>query len=524
MTRTSTLLGILSTILSSTLFSSPSYANFDWTYPTKECTTTSALGQAQACCDQTCSDGTNVGFPGACLNFQDYCKDPKTVPTCKSNQVFSGRADKLVDTGGKCFPTCNWANWQYAFNCCDCPAGYVSAFTNCKSLEGVNLATMMPCVGCLDKTKTLTFDKSTGQYSCVASGSSSGSDAELCAKLLKYKQWARAVGNLNAWAGVLCPANLKKAFIAFKPGGALYAWISALNHPTRGLTGTEFTATTAVLNAFNTLTIAYGFAAAGIVAADIAPYYASVCAFSGGLGIVSAGTSIVLGAIRRHNDCPTDMKRSISDFANFMELEISPSYSLTRRDGDYNPCSDFLSYFPTNFTLAADLDSECNSIEGVDASGIEDSDIATGIMNTQTFCRDYQNSGNSTRIIEFQTFLSALQGAVPYCTINATELASLSSSYTTPSTIPLPTTFPNTSIAIMSPSSIVTDTGLSSGGTPISNGGGVSTGSQNSQSSSQGSSTAAATTVPSGANTHLSLPLYFYAWVISVLAFTICWF
>ncbi|KAF3913772.1 hypothetical protein AA313_de0210401 [Arthrobotrys entomopaga] len=512
MTRTSTLLGILPAILSSTLFSSACYANFDWTYPTKECTTTSVLGQAQACCDNTCSDGTNVGFPGACENFQDYCKDPKTVPTCKPNQVFSAMPDKKKDTGGKCFPTCNWANWQYTYNCCDCPEGYVSAFTDCPSLDGVNLATMMPCVGCLDKTKTLTFDKSTGQYSCVTSGSSSNS--ELCANLQKYKQWSRAVGNLNGWVAVVCPASLNKALVAFKPGGALYAWLSAWEHPTGGLTGTKFTATTAVINAFNTLKIALGFAAAGVTAADIGAVYAATCLVSGGIGVASAGTSLILGQIRKKYHCPTDTKRSVSGLASFMELETSPSYYLARRDdGDYNPCSEFLSYFPSNFTLAADLDTECNSVEGIDASTIEDIDIAKGVMNTQTFCKDYQNSGNSTKMIDFQNFLSALQGAVPYCSLNATELASISSSYTAPSSIPLPT-FTNTSMTIMSFSSVITDTAA----TPISNGGNPPASNSNtSPSSSQGGS---ATTTPSGAGSHMASHLtssFIYLGLIFIL-------
>lgn len=128
------------------------------------CTQSSAdYGTAIFCCTGSCYDGTSIGNPGLCLNRDTGCLDPDQAPSCPQTQVMiGGPASTWIGAGiGNCwFGECNWQLSQWQWNCCDCPAGFVSTSNGACGTD----SNPFVCVGCSDSSEVLTYNGT--DYSC----------------------------------------------------------------------------------------------------------------------------------------------------------------------------------------------------------------------------------------------------------------------------------------------------------------------------------------------------------------------
>jgi hypothetical protein len=114
-------------------FSQNCHAFLGLEYATTNCVTYTAIGAAQWCCNGDCADGTIVdSLTGLCMNWLSPIYDPPTLPSCTSTQVWGLGPREVLTVGGICATgsECQWESEQYSYNCCECPAGYVSDTTN----------------------------------------------------------------------------------------------------------------------------------------------------------------------------------------------------------------------------------------------------------------------------------------------------------------------------------------------------------------------------------------------------------
>ncbi|EPS43091.1 hypothetical protein H072_2853 [Dactylellina haptotyla CBS 200.50] len=381
-------------------------ASVDYITPgTDHCTDFNTVGQTVSCgCTDACAAGGTIDdVNGLCSHYLDTCRDPPTAPKCNTNQIYSYYTSTWLDAGGTCAPGCKWHKAQYTYRCCNCPDGYISQRSNCL-VDQLDFS----CVGCTGAREVLLYDKTLGAYICT--------DVELdqtCDIKHALETLVAGLGNLNTWAGALCPATGWKA--AAKLLAPLIPTFGAISNPTMGATGTEFTAASALISAFNSVALGAGLTVVGLTAAEatlaIGVVYSRVCAISGIAGLVLGGAKGALSAAQR--GCPKqNSKRLISPLPAQLGYE---SLSYARRATPNNPCEEALSYLPTDYTNAVAADSGCDAIVAYDSSKIQDMTVAAGVADLQKFCNSYQASGNSTLMIDFQLFLSAVKDAIPYC-------------------------------------------------------------------------------------------------------------
>lgn len=162
------------------------------TVATDNCTQSKALGGSVSCCTGTCSDGTIIGEPGLCMDWNTPCTD-EVGATCPSGQVMKyGPSSSFVDSGdGDCYGDgfCQWQQTLWRWSCCDCPPGYTSVSDG----ECGTDAGSFVCLACSDPAETLT-DDGTGWVCTVTKGiscdivriptfHSDGRLADLCQRL-----------------------------------------------------------------------------------------------------------------------------------------------------------------------------------------------------------------------------------------------------------------------------------------------------------------------------------------------------
>lgn len=127
------------------------------TVATDNCTQSQATGDSVSCCTGTCSDGTSIGEPGLCLDWNTPCMDDVGA-TCPSHQVMKyGPSSSFINAGvGDCYGDgfCQWERTLWTWSCCDCPPGYTSVSSGeC----GTDIASFV-CLACSDPAETLMDD------------------------------------------------------------------------------------------------------------------------------------------------------------------------------------------------------------------------------------------------------------------------------------------------------------------------------------------------------------------------------
>ncbi|KAK4449752.1 hypothetical protein QBC34DRAFT_437828 [Podospora aff. communis PSN243] len=115
--------------------------------PTDQCYSHATQGTETCCCNGDCGSGP---VPQGEWMWGMGCKEYETPSVCSNSQVYRTDNASVVDVGGRCYSICNWERWQYSYQCCDCPPGFISTAgvsPNCGSIGET-------CVGCSEPWET----------------------------------------------------------------------------------------------------------------------------------------------------------------------------------------------------------------------------------------------------------------------------------------------------------------------------------------------------------------------------------
>ena len=469
----------------------PSAKSSTPTPPTPASLRAPLLGNSVFCCSGMCLDGTHIGDPGQCENWLDLCGDVDTPPSCLYNQVLSYGDPPTVDSGdgccGACCCECQYQRNNWSWDCCDCPLGFVAVDV------GRCDATANPaCVGCQEPDQVLHYDADTG-YSCTISSSSSSSstptststmsdtsatsntaitsattsdattqtqttsDAStnsgttsasatqttsqsntasattsaptgkhtptLCEDLQSAADQMNKISSYSTWLGALCgTTNTLSAAINYIEDG--YAIAKAhYDRGKGGVFGNSFGAASSVLATITAFTIGgliiVNAPEEAAVASILELAYEGACAIDTVVGIATTLEGREISQDLAKNNCPPAISKRFLTSSNVLDGNIP-------RSQDYNPCAELLAFYPTDYSVPGKLKSVCDQV-------IADPTSLTLIPQVTKTCQDYENSGNSTILINFANMLQALQTFEPYCTENSV-LFSTTSSQTTSST------------------------------------------------------------------------------------------
>lgn len=424
------------------------YGQVTYADPLESCTTEGpVLGNAVFCCSGACLDGTRIGEPGQCDGWLNLCIDIDSPPACAYNQVLSYRDPPTVDSGdgccGACCCECQWQRNDWSWSCCDCPEGFIAVDV------GTCGGTANPgCVGCQGHDQTLTGDPTTG-FQCVASGTSSSESAlptsdysdtsetpdtatpdtsenpatsgpppsassDTCQDLQTASDRLGVIGTVSTWLGAVCAANFDPLSVTTSLLENAYAFAKAYKAPQTGFFGNSAGLASTLVSTISSVAIDAAAVALApeevTVASGLALSYAVACDANGFVGTGAFYSEVALDQEINARCTSKITKRFWSSIGLHTER---------RRDVD-NPCAEFLSYFPSNYSAPAMLNSTCDEI-------ISDPSSLDTIPGVEKACQDYQNSGNGTILTNFATMLQALQDFVPYCTQNSTLVSSGSS-------------------------------------------------------------------------------------------------
>jgi hypothetical protein len=169
-----TTLTTTTTATSTTSTTSSDTATATYVPATDDCSTGEGLGTSVFCCSGSCADGSSIGVPGLCENWDNLCLDlAGGPPSCSSDQVLKPGSATWIDSGdGNCWGgnECQWQRNDWAWTCCDCPPGFISTTGgDCDPGGGVEAEgpPLYPCVGCTSG-EVLAGD-ATGGYYCIIS-------------------------------------------------------------------------------------------------------------------------------------------------------------------------------------------------------------------------------------------------------------------------------------------------------------------------------------------------------------------
>jgi hypothetical protein len=261
-------------------FSRSCHAILNSELATDNCVTYTAMGAAQVCCNGDCADGTTVDSPtGICVNWLNPFSDPPTVPSCTSTRLFTYTDRFTVTVGGTCGTDdagpCQWQGQQYSYSCCECPTGYVSDITDYEDVLSTDPLHYNACFGCTDAGETLSYDPIAGEYSCqVLTPTPTPTPSltplqELCSAVPGLEDSLTKFGNFDSWLGAMCPTTSLLSAV-WSVLVDIYELFTAYDTPTGGVSGTEFTAASAVVKTISSFILTAEFASDGVTLAGIA--------------------------------------------------------------------------------------------------------------------------------------------------------------------------------------------------------------------------------------------------------------
>jgi hypothetical protein len=207
----------------------------------------------------------------------------------------------------------------------------------------------------------------------------------LCDLGRDVKKVIDAASRVSTFVGTVCPTLTLKD-LAVNILQAAYSVMEALQNPSDS--GAQFDAAATVLSTVKTFAlgaaITFGAAELGIDSAIVFAgfeVWQTACTWNGILGLALTDLS-GFGAILL-KQCPsTSSKRSISEEA--WDGVIPTSYdTLSRRDDTYNPCAEFVSIFPANYSIMEEFNDACNQLQYDDPSGVNDTTIADAMTSMQ---------------------------------------------------------------------------------------------------------------------------------------------
>ncbi|KAK0627346.1 hypothetical protein B0T14DRAFT_563159 [Immersiella caudata] len=121
--------------------------------PTGQCYFHSTQGTETCCCNGDCGSGP---VPLGEWRWGTGCEEFETPSVCSSSQVYRSDNATTADVGGQCYSVCNWEKWQYTYQCCDCPQGYISTAGVSPNCGGI----AETCVACSEPWETPVKDGS----------------------------------------------------------------------------------------------------------------------------------------------------------------------------------------------------------------------------------------------------------------------------------------------------------------------------------------------------------------------------
>jgi hypothetical protein len=398
-------------------------ADIDYQLPTTSCTISSAIGTSIYCCNGNCADGTSIGKPGLCASYTDECLDLATPPSCSPNQIFSYANENATDAGiGYCYlEECRWQKNTWSWNCCDCPSGYLAVAPGCG--EGSRIDSGL-CAACTGANEQLQFNSINQAYTCVTTSissstttskttsittsttSSTTSSSATCAEF--YRELDETVGGVGRVAttiGSFCPLSSKGlvdkvTYVATYLGDVYTGAKALINSGTHG--DNAFDAALAIIATIDGFAVAaLGVPAEGTFLATVFAGYEAACTFD---AAVAAATALFDAALQIaiSKTCGTAI------FTRSARLARRPLAGRAAVQDAQNPCIQILDFFPFNFDAPAQLDNDCNKLYAT-------SDTQNLTEPLRQACHSYQNSGNSTLMIDLGHVLKAVQSFVPYC-------------------------------------------------------------------------------------------------------------
>jgi hypothetical protein len=376
---------------------------------TDQCTSSNAEGNAVFCCSGACLDGTSNGEPGLCMYWENVCYDLNSPPTCSSNQVMVGGLDGVwISAGiGNCWAgnECQWQRNNWTWGCCDCPSGYTAIDHGKCQGSGTS---QPACVGCTGFGEVLTGD-STSNFQCLT--------PTICATAKNIANAIKIIGLGSTWFGAICPTTDRASAVITLYEDA-QAIVDAIEDPTDGFLGTTFAEVSALASTVKSFLVGAVIVFAGeelAISAALAETLGLACDLNTILGLILLPLAGQTDDIINKNCKQTKSKRSITMRPN--RRSASSSFHANAQRDNGNLCSEFLSYFPTNFSIPTLVDSACDQLSTDTTSG------NTTEALTQ-FCHNYQSSGQSALMIDLANMLGAIQAAVPYCTNISTPMSS----------------------------------------------------------------------------------------------------
>ena len=395
--------------------------------PNGSCTSPSQVGKAIYCCDGACLDGTSIfDKTGLCGSFANQCADTGS-PGCSANQVFYGNGDTNFDPGlGDCYlpalHVCQWQQDKWAWQCCDCPPGYVSLNDDCANAGTRN---EYECFGCTSADETVQYNDQAGVFVCKGPGF----EKTACNLVEANENLLGAVGlGLNLLGG-LCPLGFQSLSDKIQAAGLalgdVYAWASGFANPTSGISGTEIGAASAVVGTISAIAVGAGLAAGGLEAGFI---YEVACGAVSGLSFASTAVS----AFHDHDPACAD-KMSRRDHDKTVKSGVDrtrPRRAIIQKRS--NPCTDFLGYFPGDYSVLTDLQTQCEDISLYAAADTLVADVANTTAVLQQMCNQLTGGQNGT-LFDLPGLLSAIQAFVPYCDTSRDSGSSASVSSTSKS-------------------------------------------------------------------------------------------
>jgi hypothetical protein len=444
---------------------------------TTNCSLQSVVGRQIFCLNGACYDGTTD-----CQKGFDICTDPPSPPACESPTQLITQDETTVpmDAGkGTCYTSNNandiWLVEQYFFQCCECPTGYLARANVCGD-HGPGLSGDVICVACSASNETLYHNTTDNSYSCTVALGTPTSTPTLsasptpspsttttvspgqqtaCAAIKALAPIYDNLGLLSNLAGALCPTNnvFGTVLSLLTDATSLFQAKVAVGRGS-GVGSAEFGAATTVLASLSSFLVGAGVAlAAGTtlpIDAGLASFYLGVCNLNSVLSLVFTASSLA----EQNCDKSFVRRRSLPAIpASRQAASYSTKTGPSRRDGVYNPCTQLLALFPTDYGTPATADSACAQLSGYALAGLglganstgtgagastttTTTDTAnTAIADLQQFCANYTSAGGQDRLmLGFANMLAALQSAEQYCFDSAASSLSSSSSTSSVST------------------------------------------------------------------------------------------